>query len=82
MAIEFSTIIKARVLNPGRSFSVRGIDLMTLAAKTSPVLVLDRFRVGGRPFLPHAHAGFSALIYVLDDSLVRPAVVIRTETTS
>jgi redox-sensitive bicupin YhaK (pirin superfamily) len=28
----------------------------------------DEFRVTGRPFPPHPHAGFSAVTYVLEDS--------------
>ncbi|MGY3452975.1 redox-sensitive bicupin YhaK (pirin superfamily) [Bradyrhizobium sp. USDA 4353] len=32
------------------------------------MLVLDDFRVSGRPFPPHPHAGFSAVTYVFADS--------------
>jgi redox-sensitive bicupin YhaK (pirin superfamily) len=37
-------------------------------ATTSPLAVLDDFRVGGLPFSPHPHAGFAAVTYVLEDS--------------
>lgn len=68
MAIELSATIDAKVLSDGRSFSVRGINLEPLGKTASPVLVLDRFHVTGRPFSPHPHAGFSPVTYVLDDS--------------
>lgn len=44
-------------------FDVRQID-----DGRSPIMLLDDFRVSGRPFGPHPHAGFSAITYVFDDS--------------
>lgn len=64
----FSRIIPLRAQGNGRPFSVRSADLDELGERASPVLVLDDFRVSGRPFGPHPHAGFSAVTYVFEDS--------------
>lgn len=69
MTLEFIT-------HPGHSqgnadFSVNRIDLHegdAGDAQASPVIMLDEFRVRGRPFQPHPHAGFSAVTYVFEDS--------------
>ncbi|MBN3229323.1 pirin family protein [Pectobacterium brasiliense] len=53
----------------GSGFSVNSIDLHARGAHASPVIMLDDFRVEGRPFQPHPHAGFSAVTYVFEDSL-------------
>ena len=68
MAIEFSTVIPSRQSASGRTFTVLAIDLSALREWGLPVLVLDQFRVTGRPFPPHPHAGFSAVTYVFEDS--------------
>jgi len=68
MAIEFSRVISSRRNASGGAFSVQAVDLRALGAWGSPVLVLDQFRVTGRPFPPHPHAGFSAATYVFADS--------------
>jgi redox-sensitive bicupin YhaK (pirin superfamily) len=68
MAIEFSPAIWSRQNASGGPFSVRAIDLSAFGEWSSPVLVLDHFRVTGRPFPPHPHAGFSAVTYVFEDS--------------
>lgn len=47
---------------------VRSIDLPARKAAGSSLLVMDEFRVGGNPFPPHPHAGFSAVTYVFEDS--------------
>jgi redox-sensitive bicupin YhaK (pirin superfamily) len=52
----------------GPGFSVHSIDLHARGVHASPVIVLDEFRVDGRPFQPHPHAGFSAVTYVFEDS--------------
>lgn len=44
------------------------VKLDQLGNRASPVLALDEFRVTGRPFPPHPHAGFSAVTYVFEDS--------------
>jgi hypothetical protein len=44
-------------------FSANSIGLHDLDERASPAAVLDDFRVRGRPFGPHPHAGFSALTY-------------------
>ncbi|WP_409283827.1 pirin family protein [Pseudomonas protegens] len=49
-------------------FSVHSIDLHARGVHGSPVIMLDDFRVKGRPFQPHPHAGFSAVTYVFEDS--------------
>lgn len=68
MAIQFSPVVSARQSASGGTFSVRAVDLGSLGEYASPVLVLDQFRVTGRPFPPHPHAGFSAVTYVFEDS--------------
>jgi len=69
VAIQFSPVISSRRTASGGAFSVQAIDLSSLGEWGSPVLVLDHFRVTGRPFPPHPHAGFSAVTYVFEDSL-------------
>ncbi|MGO9339165.1 MAG: pirin family protein [Terracidiphilus sp.] len=68
MAIRFSGVLPSRLSASGGTFSVQAIDLSALGDWDSPVLVLDHFRVTGRPFPPHPHAGFSAVTYVFEDS--------------
>lgn len=65
--IQFSDVIREHAQGDG-AFSVRSIDLQRLGRHASPVVVLDNFRVRGRPFPPHPHAGFSAVTYVFEDS--------------
>jgi redox-sensitive bicupin YhaK (pirin superfamily) len=67
MPIQFSQVTHAQKRGGG-AFSVKAIDLQKLGERASPVLVLDDFRVRGRPFAPHPHAGFSAVTYVFEDS--------------
>ncbi len=50
------------------SFSMVHFDLSRLDDGRSPIMLLDDFRVSGRPFGPHPHAGFSAITYVFEDS--------------
>lgn len=69
MAIQLSRVVAAQSQGGDRSFSVRSIDLHQLDVAASPVAVLDDFRVTGRPFGPHPHAGFSAVTYVFEDSV-------------
>src|SRR5271166_989425 len=66
MPIHFSPLAAARNSGSG-AFSVKAVDLDALCAKGSPIAVLDDFRVRGRPFAPHPHAGFSAVTYVFED---------------
>ncbi|XUM23402.1 pirin family protein [Bradyrhizobium oligotrophicum S58] len=69
MTIIFSQIVAPQLRGSSRSaFSVKALDLAPLADLKSPVLVCDDFRVSGRPFPPHPHAGFSAVTYVFADS--------------
>jgi redox-sensitive bicupin YhaK (pirin superfamily) len=68
MAIKFSPIIEAKSWGTGDGFSAKGFNLYERGEQASPVAVLDDFRVSGRPFPPHPHAGFSALTYVFEDS--------------
>ncbi|UCI19931.1 pirin family protein [Mesorhizobium sp. B2-1-8] len=67
MSVHFSPVIAAseRGKDP---FRLKAVDLKQLGATNSPVTVLDDFRVRGRPFEPHPHAGFSAVTYVFEDS--------------
>ena len=68
MSIQISPVIATRGQGNDRGFSAKSLDLRELGDWTSPVAVLDDFRVKGRPFGPHPHAGFSAVTYVLEDS--------------
>jgi redox-sensitive bicupin YhaK (pirin superfamily) len=68
MSIQFSPLIAARSRRDDATFSVRGIDLHELGERISPIALFDDFRVSGRPFGPHPHAGFSAITYVFEDS--------------
>ncbi|WP_257168277.1 pirin family protein [Bradyrhizobium sp. SRS-191] len=68
MAIMFSSIASAQTRGTAGRFLVKAVELAALGAVGSPVLVLDDFRVSGRPFPPHPHAGFSAVTYVFADS--------------
>jgi len=69
MSIQFSPVVAARAQVTGGTFSTKSINIWELGGRASPVAVLDDFRVSGRPFGPHPHAGFSAVTYVFEDSL-------------
>jgi len=68
MSIQISPVIAAQTQGHGGAFSIKAIDLHKLGERASPIIVLDEFRVRGRPFPPHPHAGFSAVTYVFEDS--------------
>ncbi|MGJ4928307.1 pirin family protein [Bradyrhizobium sp. HKCCYLS2038] len=68
MAVAFSSITTAQTRGTAGRFLVKAVNLAGLGPVGSPVLVLDDFRVSGRPFPPHPHAGFSAVTYVFADS--------------
>ncbi len=68
MAIQFSNVLAAKPWGNGEVFSAKGVNLYELGERSSPIVVLDDFRVSGRPFRPHPHAGFSAITYVFEDS--------------
>lgn len=68
MPIQFSQVVAAQARGLGGGLSLKAIDLHQLGERVSPIAVLDHFRVRGRPFPPHPHAGFSAVTYVFEDS--------------
>ena len=68
MAIHFSPVVASRADGNRGTFSIESIDLDDLGERVSPILLLHQFRVSGRPFPPHPHAGFSAVTYVFEDS--------------
>jgi redox-sensitive bicupin YhaK (pirin superfamily) len=68
MSIQFSPVIATRAVESSGIFSVRHVEIDALGRRASPVALLDNFRVSGRPFGPHPHAGFSAITYVFEDS--------------
>ncbi|WP_208948475.1 pirin family protein [Segnochrobactrum spirostomi] len=68
MSVSVSPAIRLTRRADTPDFSVSGIDLHDIAGPRAPVTVLDEFRVTGRPFPPHPHAGFSAVTYVLPGS--------------
>ena len=67
MSIQLSRVITSKPTGNGSSL-IKSIDLHGLGERASPVNVIDHFRVCGRPFPPHPHAGFSAVTYVFEDS--------------
>ena len=67
MSIQFSPVVAAHNKGNG-SFFVKALALDELGVRDSPIMVVDDFRVRGRPFPPHPHAGFSAVTYVFEDS--------------
>ena len=72
MAVLFSSIVAAQERGSSRSsFSAQALDLAPLGDLKSSVLVCDDFRVSGRPFPLHPHAGFVAATYVFPDSAGR-----------
>ena len=68
MAVQFSRVISTQPQANDPMFSVRSIELRGFGERASPLVVVDDFRVRGRPFGPHPHAGFSAVTYVFEDS--------------
>lgn len=68
MSVAFSPVLSTRGQTIGSDFSTQSLDLRELGERASPVTVLDDFRVSGRPFGPHPHAGLSAVSYVFEDS--------------
>lgn len=68
--VRVSEIVHARRHSSGGIFSVNTIDLARMNGLSSPLALLDSFRVSGQPFGPHPHAGFSAITYVFEDSHV------------
>lgn len=67
MTLEVSPVVVASSRGKG-DFSVKSIEIAALGNRASPILVLDDFRVRGRPFGPHPHAGFAAVTYIFEDS--------------
>jgi hypothetical protein len=68
MTVHLSPTVAAQQRGRDGSFSVRALDLAGFGPVHSPVVVFDEFRVHGRPFPPHPHAGFAAVTYVFADS--------------
>lgn len=66
MPLHLSAPFSARAHDIDETFSVRSLNLP--AEHASPLMAVDDFRVSGRPFGPHPHAGFSAITYVFRDS--------------
>jgi redox-sensitive bicupin YhaK (pirin superfamily) len=69
MSIHFSRPIGSVAHGSGSTFAVNSFSLHELGGGASPVLLLENVRVMGHPFGPHPHAGFSAVTYVLEDSI-------------
>lgn len=65
MSVQLSRLVPATAKQMG-SLAVSSLDFGEIAA--SPIIAVDDFRVTGRPFGPHPHAGFSAVTYVFPDS--------------
>jgi len=72
VATERSRAI-ARLARPeparhGDAFTALRLGSLAFGREGDPVLNLDHFRMGGPTFPPHAHAGFSAVTYMLPES--------------
>lgn len=66
MSVQLSRVMPTVSKSIGSIFSVNSLELTS--ERSSPTVVVDDFRVSGRPFGPHPHAGFSAITYVFRDS--------------
>lgn len=64
--VHLSPVIASTSRSMSPDFAVRSLEFGD--EPSSPVLAVDDFRVSGRPFGPHPHAGFSAMTYVFRDS--------------
>lgn len=67
MSFQITAPIHGQVHAHGH-FTANSFHLHAYGATTSPFIMLDDFRVKGRPFPPHPHAGFSAVTCVFEDS--------------
>lgn len=66
MPVELSAVIPTHAGIHEGGLAVTSLQLS--GERSSPILAVDDFRVTGRPFGPHPHAGFSAITYVFPDS--------------
>lgn len=69
MSIKLSPTVAAARRGSGDTFSVTRIEIDKFGEFAAPICLFDDFRVSGRPFGPHPHAGFSQITYVFRDSL-------------
>lgn len=67
MSFQITTPIPGQAHAHGH-FTANSFNLHAHGATASPFIMLDDFRVRGRPFPPHPHAGFSAVTCVFEDS--------------
>jgi redox-sensitive bicupin YhaK (pirin superfamily) len=65
-----SAVISAETARLGDVFTANRLDEASFGGLIDPVLMLDHFRITGRTFEAHPHAGFSAVTYLLQDSQV------------
>ena len=73
-AADETTRAIARVARPelarhGDAFTALRMGNIAFGREGDPVINLDHFRMGGPTFPPHAHAGFSAITYMLPESM-------------
>jgi len=64
----------ARVVRPeparhGDAFTALRLGSLAIGGEGDPVINVDHFRMAGPTFPPHAHAGFSAITYMLPESV-------------
>src|ERR1700750_2818805 len=52
----------------GDAFTALRMGSLAFGREGDTVINLDHFRMGGPTFPPHAHAGFSAITYMLPES--------------
>ena len=68
MAIQFSRVVTTQAERVAERFAARNVPLREFGDAASPLIMAHNFRLRGRPFGPHPHAGFSVLSYVFEDS--------------
>jgi redox-sensitive bicupin YhaK (pirin superfamily) len=68
MAMQFSPVVAAQAPGDGYPFDANLVEVGKLGRFASPILMLHEGHVRGRPFIPHPHAGFSAVSYLFEDS--------------
>ncbi|SFB38347.1 hypothetical protein SAMN04515620_15825 [Collimonas sp. OK607] len=67
--MKFSPVIRAVRIAQGSNFLGNRLDLLKFCGIANPIVGFEHYEICGKTFAPHPHAGFSAVSYVLEDSL-------------
>lgn len=67
MSLRLSSPLESKLKNR-IGFEVKSVDLHRSGESTSPIIMLDDFKINGISFPPHPHAGFSVVTYLFQDS--------------